>query len=155
MVDLVRKGHNVVVSKTFSKIYGLAGLRLGYLIAKPELTARIARYHMGISNNQPAIAAAKACFGDKDFMESCRRKNAEARAHLTSYLDKKGIWHADSHTNFVFFEAKENASQVLSKLDERGIAIRLWDYNQRQWYRVSMGTLDEMNIFTKAFDEIV
>ena len=110
---------------------------------------------MGISNNQPAIAAAKASLGDLAFMESCRKRNAEARAHLTTYLDKKGIRYGDSHTNFVFFEAKANASQVLTKLDERGIAIRVWDYDQRQWYRVSVGTLEEMNIFTKTFDEIV
>ena len=155
MVDLVKKDYNVVVSKTFSKIYGLAGLRLGYVVAKPELISKIARYHMGISNNQPAIAAAKASLGDKDFIESCRRKNAEAREHLTRYLDKKGIGYGKSHTNFVFFEAQENAPQVLTKLAERGIGIRVWDYDGRQWYRVSMGTLDEMNLFTKAFDEIV
>lgn len=155
MVELVKKDHNVVVSKTFSKIYGMAGLRLGYVIAKPELITKIARYNMSISNNQPAIAAAKASLGDQDFIKLCRTKNAEARGHLTNYLDKKGIWYGKSHTNFLFFEAKENAAQVLTKLEERGIGIRLWDYNHRQWYRVSMGTLEEMNLFTKAFDEIV
>lgn len=155
MVDLVKKGHNVVVSKTFSKIYGLAGLRLGYVVAKPELIKKIARYHMGIANNQPAIAAAKASLGDLEFMALCRRKNGEARYHLTNYLDKKAIRYGKSHTNFVFFEARENAQQVLTKLGERGIGIRVWDYDNRPWYRVSIGTLEEMNLFTKVFDEIV
>lgn len=155
MVDLVKKDQNVVVSKTFSKIYGLAGLRIGYVIARPDLIKKIGRYHMGISNNQPAIAAAKASLGDVDFMDLSRRKNAAAREHLTSYLDKKGIWYGKSHTNFLFFPAKANASQVLTKLDARGIAIRLWDYNDQQWYRVSIGTLEEMKAFTTAFDEIV
>lgn len=152
MIDLVRQGHNVIVSKTFSKIYGLAGLRIGYVVAKPELIAKMARYNMSIANNQPAIAAAKASLGDTAFMELVRRKNAEARTHLTTYLDKKGIRYGKSHTNFVFFEAKENAAQVLTKLEEQGIGIRLWDYDHRQWYRVSIGTMEEMNIFTKAFD---
>lgn len=155
MVDLVKKDHNVVVSKTFSKIYGLAGLRVGYVIAKPELIARIDKYHMGIPNNQAAIAAAKASLGDETFMEFSRKKNAEARAHLTNYLDKKGIQYGKSHTNFVFFPAKSDASQVLSKLEGRGIGIRLWDYNNQQWYRVSIGTLEEMQIFTKAFEQDV
>ncbi|MBA4056337.1 MAG: aminotransferase [Marivirga sp.] len=155
MVDLVKKDQNIVVSKTFSKIYGLAGLRVGYIIAKPELIARIDKYHMGIPNNQAAIAAAKASLGDESFMEFSRKKNAEARAHLTNYLDKKGIQYGKSHTNFVFFPAKSDASQVLTKLEERGIGIRLWDYNNQQWYRVSIGTLEEMKIFTKAFDEDV
>ena len=154
MVDLVKKNENVVVSKTFSKIYGLAGLRIGYIIGKPETITKIARYHMGISNNQPAIAAAKASLGDESFMERCRKKNAEARGHLTTYLDKKGIWYGKSYTNFLFFPAKSNASQVLNELWERGIGIRVWDYNNQQWYRVSIGTLEEMKAFTKAFDEI-
>lgn len=155
MVDLVKKDQNVVVSKTFSKIYGLAGLRVGYIIAKPELIARIDKYHMGIPNNQAAIAAAKASLGDESFMEFSRKKNAEARGHLTNYLDKKGIQSGKSHTNFVFFPAKGNASQVLTKLEDRGIGIRVWDFKIQQWYRVSIGTLDEMRIFTKAFDEFV
>lgn len=155
MVDLVKKDENIVVSKTFSKIYGLAGLRIGYVIAKPELITKMARYHMGIANNQPAIAAAKASLGDEAFMDLCRRKNAEARNHLTTYLDKKGIWYGKSHTNFLFFPAKSDASQVLTKLEARGIGIRLWDYANQQWYRVSIGTLEEMKAFTKAFDEIV
>ncbi|MDH5251419.1 MAG: histidinol phosphate aminotransferase, partial [Cyclobacteriaceae bacterium] len=124
------------------------------IIGKPETITKIARYHMGISNNQPAIAAAKASLGDESFMEHCRKKNAEARSHLTTYLDKKGIWYGKSYTNFLFFPAKSNASQVLNELGERGIGIRVWDYNNQQWYRVSIGTLEEMKAFTKAFDEI-
>ncbi len=155
MVDLVKKDQNIIVSKTFSKIYGLAGLRVGYIIAKPGLVSRIEKYHMGIPNNQAAIAAAMASLGDESFMEFSRKKNAEARAHLTDYLNKKGITYGKSHTNFVFFPAAANASQVLTKLENRGIGIRLWDYNDRQWYRVSIGTLEEMKIFTNAFDEDV
>lgn len=154
MVDLVKKDADVIVSKTFSKIYGLAGLRLGYVIGKPEQIARISRYHMGISNNQPAIAAARASLGDESFMEMCRKKNAEARNHLTTYLDEKGISYGKSFTNFLFFPAKADAPQVLAKLADRGIGIRLWDYKGQQWYRVSMGTLEEMKTFTKAFEEI-
>ena len=154
MVDLVKKDENIIVSRTFSKIYGMAGLRIGYVVGRPEQIAKISRYHMGISNNQPSIAAAKASLGDLAFMESCRNKNAEARKHLTTYLDSKGIWYGKSHTNFLFFPAKADAAQVLTKLSDRGIGIRLWDYKGQQWYRVSIGTLDEMKTFTRAFEEI-
>jgi histidinol-phosphate aminotransferase len=155
MVELVKQDHRVVVSKTFSKIYGLAGLRMGYVIGKPELVSKISKYHMGISSNQPAIAAAIASLGDASFAEHCRRKNDEVRSYVTHYLDSKGIWYAKSHTNFLFFPAEANAPQVMEHLAARGIGIRLWDYNNRQWYRVSLGTLDEMKAFTKAFDEVV
>ena len=155
MVELVKSDANVVVSKTFSKVYGLAGLRLGYVVGRPDLVKKIDKYHMGIANNQPALAAAKASLGDIDFMDYCRRKNAEARKHLTDYLDKKGIWYAKSHTNFVFFPAKIDAALVLSKLAEKGIRIRVWDYKDQQWFRVSIGTLEEMKIFTREFDSLV
>ena len=155
MVDLVKSDASVVVSRTFSKIYGLAGLRLGYVVGRPDLIKKIDRYHMGIANNQPALAAAKASLGDAAFMEHCRRKNAEARKHLTDYLDKKGIWYAKSHTNFLFFRATSDPAHVLSKLAERGIGIRVWDYNDQRWFRVSIGTLDEMKTFTRAFDAMV
>jgi histidinol-phosphate aminotransferase len=155
MVDLVKTGAKVIVSRTFSKIYGLAGLRIGYVIGNPDLIKKIDKYHMGIANNQSALAAAKASLGDTAFMEMCRKKNAEARKHLTDYLDKKGIWYGKSYTNFLFFPAKADAAQVLTKMEERGIGIRVWDYNNQQWFRVSIGTLDEMKTFTKAFDEMV
>ena len=155
MVDLVKADANVVVSRTFSKIYGLAGLRLGYVVGRPDLVKRIDKFHMGIANNQPALAAAKASLGDTAFMELSRKKNAEARKHLTDYLDKKGIWYAKSHTNFLFFPAKSDAAGVLAKLAERGIGIRVWDYKDQQWFRVSIGTLDEMRMFTKEFDTLV
>jgi histidinol-phosphate aminotransferase len=155
MVDLVKKGNNVIVSRTFSKIYGLAGLRIGYLVAKPELIRKITRTHPGIPNNQLAIAAAKAALNDTAFMDMTRRKNAEARKHFTDYLDKKGYFYGKSHTNFVMFDPKTDASQVLNKMADRGIQIRVWDFKGMQWSRVSIGTLEEMKVFTKAMDEIV
>jgi histidinol-phosphate aminotransferase len=155
MTDLVKQGANVIVSRTFSKIYGLAGIRLGYVIAKPELIKKMSKYQMGISVSQVSIAAATASLGDQAFMEMCRKKNADARKHLTDYLDKKGLFYGKSFTNFVFFDPQRgNAQQILTKLAERNIAIRVWDYNNKQWCRVSIGTLDEMKTFVKVFDEV-
>ena len=155
MVDLVKKGANVIVSRTFSKVYGIAGLRVGYLVAKPDLIKKITRNQPGIPNNQIGLAAARACLTDIAFMEMTRKKNAEARKHLTDYLDKKGYFYGKSETNFVMFDAKTDGLQTLNKLADKGIAIRVWDYKGMQWLRVSIGTLDEMKIFTKTFDEIV
>jgi histidinol-phosphate aminotransferase len=156
MVELVKKGANVIVSRTFSKIHGIAGLRIGYIIAKPELIKKITRNQPGISNNQIAIGAAKACLADSPtFMEMSRKKNAEARKHLTEYLNKKSLFYGKSQTNFVMWDPKADAAQILAKMADRGIAIRVWDYKGMQWLRVSIGTLDEMKVFTKAYDEIL
>lgn len=154
MVDLVRKGENIIVSRTFSKVYGLAGLRVGYIVAKPELVRKIARYQTGLSVNQTAIAAAKASLNDLDFMAMTRKKNAESRKILTDYLDKKGYFYGKSFTNFVFFDPKSEAENIMTKLADRGIGIRVWDYNGKQWNRISVGTSEEMKFLVKNLDEI-
>lgn len=154
-INLVKEGHNVVVSRTFSKIYGLAGLRIGYIVAKPDLIKKISQYQMGIPISQHAIAAAKASLGDVEFMAMSRNKNAEARAHLEGYLKKKGFNHGKSHTNFMFFPAPMDGKTILSKMQQKKILMRIWDYKEKEWCRVSIGTLDQMKQFTAAFDEVI
>ncbi|MEZ4973283.1 MAG: histidinol-phosphate transaminase [Cyclobacteriaceae bacterium] len=154
-IEMVRQGKNVVVSRTFSKIYGLAGLRIGYIVAKPDLIKKISQYQMGIPISQHAIAAAKASLGDEDFMKLSRTKNAEARAHLEGYLKKKGYNFGKSHTNFMFYNAPIDGKTILSKMRQKNILMRIWDYKDKEWCRVSIGTLEEMKQFTAAFDEVV
>ena len=154
LVELVKKDMNVVVSRTFSKIYGLAGLRIGYIIARPDLISRIAKYAGDIPLSQPAIAAARASLGDESFMKLVRTKNAEARAVLTSYLDQHKAAYGKTVTNFAFWPAPRDGKMILSKMEEKGYLMRIWDYQQREWCRVSIGTFDEMKGFVKAFDEV-
>jgi histidinol-phosphate aminotransferase len=155
MVSLVKGGGNVIVSRTFSKVYGIAGLRVGYLVGKPELIRKITRNQPGIPNNQIGLAAARACMNDSAFVEMSRKKNSEARKHLTDYLDKKRYVYGKSETNFVMFDPKTNGLQTLNKLADRGIAIRVVDFKDKEWLRVSIGTLEEMKAFTKTFDEVI
>jgi histidinol-phosphate aminotransferase len=155
MVDLVRQGHNVIVSRTFSKIYGLAGLRIGYAVAKPELIQKLSKYQMGTIINQAVLAAAKASFGDEEFMTYTRKMNAEARTYFTDYLDRKKWFYGKSYTNVVLFPAPKGGKYILDETTKRGYQIRVWDYQDKEWCRVSIGTLEEMKSFTKVFDEIV
>jgi len=153
-VDLVKKGKNVIVSKTFSKIYGLAGLRLGYLIARPDIIRKIAKYAGDIPLGNTAVAAAEASLGDEAFMRMSREKNAAARKILTDYLDAKGIFYGKSHTNFIFFKAPADGKTILSKLQERGYLIRIWEYRQQEWCRVSIGTSEQMTGFVSTFSRL-
>lgn len=155
MVELVRQGHNVIVSRTFSKIYGLAGLRVGYIVAKPDFIRKMSQYQTGTILSQTAVAAAKASLGDEEFMSMTRKRNAEARAHLFSYLDSKKWFYGKSQANVVFFPAPKPGKQILAETEKKGFQIRVWDYQEKEWCRVSIGTLDEMKAFTKVFDEIV
>jgi histidinol-phosphate aminotransferase len=155
MIDLVKKDLNVIISRTFSKIYGLAGMRIGYLVARPDIIARIAQYAGDIPMSQTAIAAAMASLGDESFMKLTRTKNTEARAVLTGYLEKNKIFYGASVTNFVFFPAGKDGKTILSGMEEKGYLMRIWDYKQKEWCRVSIGTLEEMTGFVKAFDEVM
>lgn len=155
MIDLVRKGSNVIVSRTFSKIFGLAGLRIGYVVAHPDTLKKISRFGDSISASQTAIAAAQASLGDEEYMQMVRNKNAEARKVLTDYLDSKKYQYGKSLINVVFFPAPKDGKTILAKTEEKGYLIRVWDYQNREWCRVSIGTPEEMKGFVKAFDEVI
>ncbi|MBK5278424.1 MAG: aminotransferase class I/II-fold pyridoxal phosphate-dependent enzyme [Bacteroidia bacterium] len=155
MVPLVQNNPNLIVSKTFSKIYGLAGLRIGYIVGHPDTLKKVAQYGDTISASQTAIAAAKASLGDEDFMKLTRVKNAVARKVLTDYLDQKKIMTGTSVTNVLLFPAPKDGKTILTQLEEKGYLIRIWDYQQKEWCRVSIGTQEEMKGFVKVFDEVV
>ncbi|MBN8576888.1 MAG: histidinol-phosphate aminotransferase family protein [Cytophagales bacterium] len=154
-VALVQKGHNVIVSRTFSKVYGLAGLRLGYAIGQPELIKKLAQYQMGPVINQAGLTAAKVSLTDKEFTKLTRTKNNEALNFFQHYLDQKGWFHGQSRTNCVLFPAPKDGKTILAETLKRGFQIRVWDYQGKEWCRVSIGTLEEMKAFVKAFDEVV
>ncbi len=155
MVGLVKQGHNVIVSRTFSKVYGLAGLRVGYLIGQPDTLKKMAERQIWGNNNQAGLAAAKASLDDKDFVQMTKKKNAEARDYFCKYLDSKKYFYGKSYANVVLFPAPKDGKMILEETEKRGFQIRVWDYQDKEWCRVSIGTLDEMKAFTKAFDQVV
>jgi histidinol-phosphate aminotransferase len=155
MVELVKQGNqNVIVSRTFSKVYGLAGMRTGYAIAHPDVIKKMSQKQIWGSLNQSGLAAALASLGDEEFMAYTRKKNAEARSHLFKYLDSKKWMYGKSQANVVFFPAPKDGKTILDETKARGFEIRVWDYLDKEWCRVSIGTLDEMKAFTKMFDEV-
>lgn len=155
MVSLVKEGHNVIVCRTFSKIYGLAGLRIGYMMGQPDTLREIGARQVWGNNNQAGLAAARASLEDLDFVKMTRKKNAEARQHLFNYLDSKKWAYGKSVANVVFFPAPKDGKTILEETEKRGFQIRVWDYDNKEWCRVSIGTLEEMKAFTKAFDAVV
>lgn len=111
MIDAVKRGDNVIVSKTFSKVYGMAGLRIGYLIAKPEIATQIRKNVVAMSNVL-AIEAAKEALADKAFYEFSLQKNREAKARIYTLLDHLKLDYVESHTNFIFFHAKKDIREL-------------------------------------------
>ncbi len=156
MAPLVAEGNNVIVSRTFSKIHGMAGLRIGYIIAQKELLDRISDVigaDMGLSG--PSIAAASASIDDTEFLSDCREKFMTARNYFEDYLDKRKISHLPSETNFLIFPIEMAGDEFLEQVYEREMAVRAFHFWDKDWCRVSMGTMQEMQLFTQALDEIL
>ncbi len=156
MAPLVAEGKDVYVARTFSKIHGMAGLRMGYMLGKPEsleVINEITRGGMGISG--PTIAAASASMDDKEYLDMCIEKFDEAREYTLSYLDSKGINYMPSTTNFIIFPIDMEGDAFLEQIYEHKVVVRAFKFWDQNWCRVSLGTMEEMKYFTEAIDEIL
>lgn len=155
MVSLINKGKDVIIARTFSKIHGMAGLRVGYMVAQPqtlEKIQKITRGGMGISYT--SIFAASASMDDTEFMLKSRELNAKAREYVYGSLTKMGYTYVPSSTSFIIFPIEMEGKPFLKKMMDQQVAVRAFDIHDKNWCRVSMGTLDEMKIFIEALENI-
>jgi histidinol-phosphate aminotransferase len=150
--DLVKEGHNVIVSRTASKIHGLAGLRIGFIIARPDIIARLEGLETG-TPNAFGMRAAIASIQDTAYQDFIKAKNREGRALLSSTLKDMGKRVAPSQANFVFFQANMPVEKVAATMRSRGYMIGRAFPPYNDWCRVSIGTPDEMKGFVAALPE--
>jgi histidinol-phosphate aminotransferase len=149
LTDLAKERPNVVVTRTFSKVYAMAGMRMGYCIAHPDLVRRMSRLtHLNV--NLPAIVAARASLGDQQFLKQSIESNARSKQILLEELSRLGIPWLESHTNFVMFRIQGETAQFASRMKERGILVGrpfppMTDHN-----RVSLGRPEEMEHFAET-----
>ncbi|MEH6681611.1 MAG: histidinol-phosphate transaminase [Sediminicola sp.] len=156
MVSLINKGKNVIIARTFSKIHGMAGLRVGYVVAQPATLDRIqeiTRGGMGIAYT--SIFAAMASMDDTEFQTKSRKLNAEAREYVYASLKDMGIEYVPSVTSFILFPIEMDGKVFLERMTDLKVGVRAFNIMDRNWCRVSMGTMDEMKIFTDALKEVL
>ena len=147
---LLREGRKVVVTRTFSKIYGLAGLRIGYLVGSEEVCGLLNRVRQPFNANLPALAAAEAALDDREFLARARRANAEGLAQLTEGLSRLGLRHIPGEANFLAFEIP-GATETFLRLQREGIIVRpLKGYGMPEWLRVTVGLPDQNARFLSA-----
>ena len=154
MLPLVKRGLNVVVTYTFSKLHGLAGLRVGTAAAAPTLAAALRKVRMGgapLAVSNVAVAAASASLDDAAFLESCRRRTVAGREALAAFLRAEGLPTPPSETNFVFVPMASGAPELARALETRGIRVSARDPNHG--LRVTVGTEEDMVRFRAAFRE--
>jgi histidinol-phosphate aminotransferase len=150
----VRKYPNLVVSRTFSKAYGLAGLRVGFAIAQPAVTDLMNRIRQPFNVNTLAQAAAIAALNDKEFLEKGARNNLEGYRQLTAAFDELGLEYVPSYGNFVLVKvgADDGAgARVNLALLKQGVIVRpVGNYGLPQWLRISIGLPHENATFIAA-----
>jgi histidinol-phosphate aminotransferase len=141
---LVSRHPNVVVTRTFSKAHGLAGLRVGYLVADPGVVAVIERLRESFNVNNVALAAAEAALGDPAHLANVRAFNTAERAWLTYALASRGYRVLPSQTNFVMVDLGRDASGLETHLFERGVIVRpMGGYGLPETLRISVGSRAE------------
>ncbi|EEO28951.1 histidinol-phosphate transaminase [Oxalobacter paraformigenes] len=155
----VKKYPNLLVSRTFSKAYGLAGLRVGFGLAQPELTDLLNRVRQPFNVNALAQAAAVAALNDKTFLEKSARINADGYRYLTGAFEEMGLEYVPSHGNFVLVRVGNDdgaGTRVNLELLKKGIIVRPVNaYGLPKWLRVSIGLPEENRAFVKALKEIM
>jgi histidinol-phosphate aminotransferase len=149
IVDLVKAGRNVIVSRTFSKIYGLAGLRIGYALSTPENAQRIAGNIMTIDLGTSALAAAIASLNDEAFMAFSKNRILEGRGMILDAVRKAGAEALPTQANFVFVRVPD-ADAVKVRMAERGIIIRGAYGKWKEWSRVSTGKIEDVRRYAAA-----
>jgi histidinol-phosphate aminotransferase len=155
VLDLVKAGQDVIVLRTFSKIYGMAGIRCGFAIARPDLLARIAN-HAGYSAMPiTAVAAATASLKDPQLVAERRRINTAIRQNTFEWLNRQGYSYVASESNCFMLDTKRPAKEVIEAMATRNVYIgRIWPV-WPTYTRITIGTQTEMEAFQAAYQKVM
>jgi histidinol-phosphate aminotransferase len=155
MIPLVKDHPNLIVARTFSKIYGMAGLRCGYCVAQPETIKRMHPFQMWDSVNIMALAAATASLDDVDQVPNGQRLNSEAKTFVTGELDKMGYKTIPSQANFFMMDVKRPVVPLIQALKQRNVHVGRLFPALPNYMRITIGKKSEMEAFLSAFRQVV
>jgi histidinol-phosphate aminotransferase len=150
----IREHPNVVVVRTFSKVYGMAGMRLGYAVGAKETIARMRPHLLNSNANAAVLSAAETSLGDTEYVASCRERINGTRQWLMDQLAKKGWQVVPSQTNFVMIDMTRDVRPVIESFRDRNIEVGRRFPSMSNFLRVTIGTQPEMEKFLVAFREI-
>ncbi len=153
MVDLVRGGANILITRTFSKIFGMAGLRVGYGMGHPDMVSVVKDNVMAWPNGV-GLYAAYHSYLDEDFIAFSREKVLQGREMVNATFRRHGIEPLPSQTSFVYADIGRNADTFEAAMAARNVRIRGAYEGYDTFSRVSMGRLEELEIFDRVFSEV-
>jgi histidinol-phosphate aminotransferase len=156
LIPMVRENHKVILLRTMSKIHGFAGLRIGYAIGHPGIVAELEKIRpYALTINGPALQAAIAALQDLDFMQYCRDKNNETKDYSYRIFDELNLPYEKSHTSFISFGIPLTGDQFLKSMRQQGIGMRAWQFKDRRYGRISMGAIEDMELFASALKDVL
>lgn len=146
---------NIIVSRTFSKVFGMAGLRAGYAIVHRETAQRLRGWRLGSGVNVLALAAATATISDREHIALEQRRNREAKAFTRAFFEKAGYDVGPSDTNFLMINLRRDMRPLRDACRREGVAVGRPFPPLTNWLRVSIGTMDEMQRATEVFRKVL
>jgi histidinol-phosphate aminotransferase len=154
--EIYRRRKNLLILRTFSKVYGLAGMRIGFAIGRPELLSAMNRLKTPFNTSGVAQAGALAALDDREHVERCISTNALERARLSTGLTKLGLRPVPSETNFIFMEVGPEAKEICDELLQLGVIVRpLGWMGFPDAIRISIGTAEENEKCLAAMAQIL
>ncbi|MTI62552.1 histidinol-phosphate transaminase [Methylophaga sp.] len=155
-VNWLQSFDNLIITRTFSKAYGLAGLRVGYALSHPEIADLLNRIRQPFNVNSLAQAAAVAALGDESYLQQSREVNQTGMLQLTGEFDKMGLKYIPSKGNFITVNVHTNAAEVYDELLYEGVIVRpIAGYGLPQHLRVSIGLEQENQRFLEALSRVL
>lgn len=155
VIPLVQDYPNLVVSRTFSKIYGMAGLRCGYAVAQSRLTERLRAQQVWDSLNIMALVAALASLRDSEHVEQGRRLNGEVKRYVYSELDRAGYRYLPSSANFLMIDLRRDVRRVIEAMKQNKVEVGRFFPAIPNFMRVTIGTKADMQTFIKVFRQVM
>ncbi len=147
---------NLIITRTFSKAYGLAGLRVGYSLSSLEVADLLNRVRQPFNNNALALTAAEAALSDNEYLAETIAMNNKGMNQLTSAFKEMGLSWIPSYGNFVSVNLKQDAMPIYEALLKKGVIVRpVANYEMSDFLRISIGTEQENQFFIKAFKDVL
>ena len=155
-IGLIKARPNTIILRTFSKVAGIAAVRVGYALTSTEIVEQMSKIRATFSVNRLAQAAALGALQDKAHIEKTVKLNYESISIMEDYFEKKNLEYIKSNSNFVFVNVNKDSRVIFQKLMEKGIIIRpgyIWNWDT--WLRVSTGTVEQTKLFISELNDLL
>lgn len=155
-LSYVLQGRNAIVFRTFSKIYGLAALRVGYAITTPAIAGAVERVTEPFNVNMMAQVAATAAIDDQEHVKKSYDLNSQGKKYLYSEFDSMGLKYVETDANFIFVDTGKDSKELFNHLLKKGVIIRTGDiFGYPSFIRVTVGTMEENKRFIDSLKNIL